>query len=186
LARFVVIRVNGRNGNGRTGSQDMDYGRLHDFLTRRENTDSLGDLDSGCSAAWLARLLWEQDVGGSNPLTPIFVWARPMRTSVKTSLRDPFGTGVLTFHSPRYRLKPTSQQQTWGAPSRLRRGGFPLCAAGLPACHQPPQLLGSSWAAGVPPAPAVVPVSQYPLMATATGHLQKSNSTGLRPVPFTP
>jgi hypothetical protein len=27
-------------------------------------------LISGCSAAWLARLLWEQEAGGSNPLTP--------------------------------------------------------------------------------------------------------------------
>jgi hypothetical protein len=25
---------------------------------------------TGCSAAWLAHLLWEQGVGGSNPLTP--------------------------------------------------------------------------------------------------------------------
>jgi hypothetical protein len=25
---------------------------------------------SGCGAVWLARLLWEQEVGGSNPLTP--------------------------------------------------------------------------------------------------------------------
>lgn len=26
---------------------------------------------TGRSAAWLARLLWEQEVGGSNPLAPI-------------------------------------------------------------------------------------------------------------------
>ena len=26
---------------------------------------------SGCGAAWLARLLWEQEVAGSNPVTPI-------------------------------------------------------------------------------------------------------------------
>ena len=25
---------------------------------------------SGCSAAWLARLVWVQEVGGSNPSTP--------------------------------------------------------------------------------------------------------------------
>jgi hypothetical protein len=31
-------------------------------------------------------------------------------------------------HSHRYRLQPTVQQHTWGAPSRLRRGGFPLPA----------------------------------------------------------
>ena len=26
---------------------------------------------SGCSVAWLARLIWDQEVAGSNPVTPI-------------------------------------------------------------------------------------------------------------------
>ena len=25
---------------------------------------------SGCSVAWLARLIWDQEVAGSNPVTP--------------------------------------------------------------------------------------------------------------------
>ena len=25
---------------------------------------------SGCGAAWLARLIWDQEVAGSNPVTP--------------------------------------------------------------------------------------------------------------------
>jgi hypothetical protein len=33
-------------------------------------TDDEQPASPGCSAAWSARLLWEQDVGGSNPLTP--------------------------------------------------------------------------------------------------------------------
>ena len=30
--------------------------------------------NSGCSVARLARLLWEQEVGGSNPLTPTILF----------------------------------------------------------------------------------------------------------------
>lgn len=28
---------------------------------------------SGCSVAWLARLIWDQEVAGSNPVTPSLV-----------------------------------------------------------------------------------------------------------------
>ena len=31
----------------------------------------LPDSMSGCSVAWLARLIWDQEVAGSNPVTPI-------------------------------------------------------------------------------------------------------------------
>ena len=27
---------------------------------------------TGCGSVWLERLLWEQEVAGSNPVTPIF------------------------------------------------------------------------------------------------------------------
>ena len=27
---------------------------------------------AGCGAAWLARLIWDQEVAGSNPVTPSF------------------------------------------------------------------------------------------------------------------
>ena len=27
---------------------------------------------TGCSVVWLARLIWDQEVAGSNPVTPIF------------------------------------------------------------------------------------------------------------------
>ena len=28
---------------------------------------------TGCGAAWLARLIWDQEVAGSNPVTPSFI-----------------------------------------------------------------------------------------------------------------
>lgn len=43
---------------------------------------------SECSAAWLAQLLWEQWVGGSNPSTPIL--------SFLDSLFKPFGLQLLS------------------------------------------------------------------------------------------
>ena len=39
--------------------------------TARENR-WLPDSMSGCSVAWLARLIWDQEVAGSNPVTPTF------------------------------------------------------------------------------------------------------------------
>ena len=29
------------------------------------------EIDSGCGSAWLERLVWDQEVAGSNPVTPI-------------------------------------------------------------------------------------------------------------------
>ena len=34
----------------------------------------LPDSMSGCSVAWLARLIWDQEVAGSNPVTPIILY----------------------------------------------------------------------------------------------------------------
>ena len=29
----------------------------------------------GCGSAWLERLVWDQEVAGSNPVTPIYMYA---------------------------------------------------------------------------------------------------------------
>ena len=31
---------------------------------------------TGCGSAWLERLVWDQEVAGSNPVTPIITYAR--------------------------------------------------------------------------------------------------------------
>ncbi len=28
---------------------------------------------TGCGSAWLERLIWDQEVAGSNPVTPIYI-----------------------------------------------------------------------------------------------------------------
>ena len=33
----------------------------------------------GCGSAWLERLVWDQEVAGSNPVTPIFIIQYDMR-----------------------------------------------------------------------------------------------------------
>ncbi len=44
------------------------------LLTVRSKKATMGKrLFAGCSSAWLERLLWEQEVAGSNPVTPIAV-----------------------------------------------------------------------------------------------------------------
>ena len=49
--------------------------------------------NSGCSVARLARLLWEQEVGGSNPLTPTLEMI-PFVSDNKA----PFHDGVFCIH----------------------------------------------------------------------------------------
>jgi hypothetical protein len=39
---------------------------------RSEKIKASGGFDTGCSAVWLAHLVWDQRVVGSNPITPIF------------------------------------------------------------------------------------------------------------------
>ena len=48
---------------------------------------------SGCSSAWLERLLWEQEVVGSNPITPIFIVRSPQGFSSRLgeARRSPAG-----------------------------------------------------------------------------------------------
>ena len=47
--------------------------------------------NSGCSVARLARLLWEQEVGGSNPLTPT------RQKSLLTDIKPFFIEGLLFY-----------------------------------------------------------------------------------------
>ena len=35
-----------------------------------QEVKSIGDYPSGCGSAWLERLVWDQEVAGSNPVTP--------------------------------------------------------------------------------------------------------------------
>gem|GEM_PF-5642559 len=46
-------------------------------------------VDTGCSAAWLARLTGGQKVGGSNPLIPILPSCLHGRGKLPTSAGDP-------------------------------------------------------------------------------------------------
>ena len=41
---------------------------------------------SGSSAAWLARLPWEQEVAGSNPAFPMFIFEKNYR-ALKSEIR---------------------------------------------------------------------------------------------------
>ena len=36
-----------------------------------QEVKSIGDYPSGCGSAWLERLVWDQEVAGSNPVTPM-------------------------------------------------------------------------------------------------------------------
>ncbi len=76
---------------------------------------------SGCSAVWLAHLLWEQRVAGSNPVTPtkrrechfgalfFFVtgFEPPGRSVEKTVLRTVFSDGSCGSNSGRFREAKT-------------------------------------------------------------------------------
>ena len=35
------------------------------------NTTAMRQKNTGCGSAWLERLVWDQEVAGSNPVTPI-------------------------------------------------------------------------------------------------------------------
>ena len=44
---------------------------IHSCVT--ENRRNIKTNTSGCGSAWLERLVWDQEVAGSNPVTPIFM-----------------------------------------------------------------------------------------------------------------
>ena len=67
-----------------------------------------GKVAPGCSAVWLARVLWEHEAGGSNPFTPtqesppdnVAPWSRGLRHRPFTAVtRVRIPTGSLFFLS---------------------------------------------------------------------------------------
>ena len=45
------------------------FGMVYNNFCISKNTGN--DILSGCGSAWLERLVWDQEVAGSNPVTPI-------------------------------------------------------------------------------------------------------------------
>ena len=41
------------------------------IITLASGRDAKNNKTSGCGSAWLERLVWDQEVAGSNPVTPI-------------------------------------------------------------------------------------------------------------------
>ena len=41
------------------------------LLTNSKRLDIILFVATGCGSAWLERLVWDQEVAGSNPVTPI-------------------------------------------------------------------------------------------------------------------
>ena len=57
---------------------------------------------TGCSVVWLARLIWDQEVAGSNPVTPIFlknVVGKPMVGMAQLVSAPDCGSGGRGFES---------------------------------------------------------------------------------------
>ena len=42
-------------------------------VTENQGLKWLDNIATGCGSAWLERLVWDQEVAGSNPVTPIFM-----------------------------------------------------------------------------------------------------------------
>ncbi len=57
---------------------------------------------AGCSVVWLARLIWDQEVAGSNPVTPTFlsnVVGKPMVGMAQLVSAPDCGSGGRGFES---------------------------------------------------------------------------------------
>ena len=57
---------------------------------------------TGCSVVWLARLIWDQEVAGSNPVTPTFlkkVVEKPMVGMAQSVSAPDCGSGGRGFES---------------------------------------------------------------------------------------
>ena len=48
----------------------------NNFCVARRGNTGIPCLTPGCGSAWLERLVWDQEVAGSNPVTPIITYAR--------------------------------------------------------------------------------------------------------------
>lgn len=54
-------------------------------------------LSTGCGAVWLARLVWDQEVKGSNPFTPTDKTHYPTASCNHTTSSNPTLTTLLTW-----------------------------------------------------------------------------------------
>ena len=71
----VLEVVQGRNRSSQQGSERQRCRQCRSKLPRRAvfgaRRPCYDEATSGRSAVWLAHLVWDQGVGGSNPLAPI-------------------------------------------------------------------------------------------------------------------
>ena len=51
----------------------MEWGDIISKSLRESNKNEVANNSiSGCGSAWLERLVWDQEVAGSNPVTPTY------------------------------------------------------------------------------------------------------------------
>ena len=74
----------------------MGYFKI--ILTFYKKKDIISFQFSGCSAVWLAHLVWDQGVGGSNPLIPTILVG--VAQLVRASGCGSEGRGFDSHHSP--------------------------------------------------------------------------------------
>ena len=53
--------------------QKLLYNNTRVADKHKGNTNKKIFRDPGCGSAWLERLVWDQEVAGSNPVTPMFI-----------------------------------------------------------------------------------------------------------------
>lgn len=89
---------------------------------------------AGCSAVWLAHLVWDQRAEGSNPFTPTICQMVSVAQSVRASDCGPEGRGFDSHHSPHFGRsqlnwieRQTSDLQVMGS-TPIGRATLFLCA----------------------------------------------------------
>ena len=50
---------------------DKNKGMGYNAICVTQMTNKTDVMETGCGSAWLERLVWDQEVAGSNPVTPI-------------------------------------------------------------------------------------------------------------------